>query len=207
MAGSSGHDDRKLNSTVADATITPSSLTVILDFSSTSPIWAFFDKPEKLAEFSNSLPMPSQPSTVFMSTGRGNALVDDLAEDVRRRVLAGVNNLEEIVLHALLDRNLLPEEQLINGHKLNLVRLVLPEPHRQSLLYVKHMQKFHPGEEIRTLAEMKRLAAIASALQQKEQNGEEEERLEEEFIEGEADAGVTYKLEEIEILGRHDGFE
>uniref|UniRef100_A0A8D7ZTG6 Zinc finger protein 2 n=1 Tax=Culex pipiens TaxID=7175 RepID=A0A8D7ZTG6_CULPI len=79
--------------------------------------------------------------------------------------------------------------------------------HAHRVLYVKHMQKFHPGEEIRTLAEMKRLAAIASALQQKEQNGEEEERLEEEFIEGEADAGVTYKLEEIEILGRHEGFE
>uniref|UniRef100_A0A8D7ZUJ5 Endothelial zinc finger protein induced by tumor necrosis factor alpha n=1 Tax=Culex pipiens TaxID=7175 RepID=A0A8D7ZUJ5_CULPI len=79
--------------------------------------------------------------------------------------------------------------------------------HAHRILYVKHMQKFHPGEEIRTLAEMKRLAAIASALQQKEQNGEEEERLEEEFIEGEADAGVTYKLEEIEILGRHEGFE
>uniref|UniRef100_A0A1Q3F8Q2 Putative zinc finger protein 75 n=1 Tax=Culex tarsalis TaxID=7177 RepID=A0A1Q3F8Q2_CULTA len=64
------------------------------------------------------------------------------------------------------------------------------------VLYVKHMQKFHPGEEIRTLTEMKRLAAIASA-----QQTEEVEQLEQES------GGVTYKLEEIEILRNDEAFE
>ncbi|XP_038107619.1 zinc finger protein 569 [Culex quinquefasciatus] len=34
--------------------------------------------------------------------------------------------------------------------------------HAHRILYVKHMQKFHPGEEIRTLAELQRLAAKAT---------------------------------------------